>query len=184
VSATRTRAFDEPVPAAVTGDPLAPVRLALVEAARRDVAAVLARADRDAAQEVAAARAEADTVLRAARAEGQAEAASVAAAEHARVRLEARAEVLAAQSAAYDALRSTVHSRVVALLDEAGFEPVRARFEEQARAELGSGATIAQGSDGILVAELGDRRITLDLRAVADRALEDLGDEVEGLWRR
>jgi vacuolar-type H+-ATPase subunit E/Vma4 len=180
----RTGALDEPVPAAIPDDPLAQVRVALVEAARRDVAAELARADGDAAEELAAARAEADAELRAARAEGEAEARSVAAAEHARVRLEARAEVLAAQSAAYEGLRSTVHSRVVALVDEPGFEHVRARFEERARAQLGAGVAVARGSDGTLVAELGDLRITLDLRTVADRALQDLGDEVEGLWRR
>jgi hypothetical protein len=168
---------------APTGTPLktalAPVRAALLDRARADAAAALAAADTDAAAVLAEAREQAAALLREAREQGEREAAALRTREHARAGREARSVVLGAQRTALDELRRRTRVAARALRDDrALLDRLRARLVT----DLGPDAVVREHPDGGLVADAPGRRVDASLPALADRALDGLGGEVQALW--
>jgi vacuolar-type H+-ATPase subunit H len=161
---------------------LAPVRTALVAAAQADAAAALAAAEAEATATVAAAEAQAAELVARARAEGAADAEAMLAADRARGGREARRIVLAARRQAYDLLRGRARAGVAALRADPAYPAILERLTARARALLGADAGIAPHPDGGVLASAPGRRCDLSLPALADRAVDSLGPEVERLW--
>jgi hypothetical protein len=164
------------------GDPLAPVRSFLLARARAD-----ARRDRDDAAaagsaQLARARQEAGAILADARRKGRADGASAAAAERARARREAQALLLAARRQAYEELLRRSRAGAAALRDDPDYSALRAHLTRLARERAGAAATVVEPPGGGVVATGPDRRVDCSLAALAERAVDALGVEVEGLW--
>ena len=143
---------------------------------------MVAEADADADATLAAAQREADVIRCAARAEGESDAAAVLAAERARVRRQARAVVLAAQREAYDELRSQVVLALSAVRDDPGYGPWRDRLVEHVRRVLGTDAVVSEPAEGGVLAEANGRRALYTLVGLADRVIDSMGADIEGLW--
>ncbi|MGZ4544935.1 MAG: hypothetical protein ACXVXT_06045 [Blastococcus sp.] len=161
---------------------LAPVRAALLARAHAAADAVLAEADADAEAALAEARQQAAALLADARARGERDAATADARERAHARREARTTVLGAQRAAYEDLRRRGHEAARALRTGPGYPALLAHLTARARAELGPTAVVREHPDGGVVAEAPGRRLDATLAALADRALDGLGPDVQGLW--
>lgn len=161
---------------------LAPVREGLLAQARADADATLAAADADVAAVLAEAREQAATILADARARGERDAATLEARERARARREGRSAVLQAQRVAYEELGRRGREAAQLLRADPGYPALVARLTDRARAELGPGAVVREHPGGGVVAEATGRRLDDTLEALADRALADLGSEVQGLW--
>jgi hypothetical protein len=161
---------------------LAPVRAALLAAAEADAAALLAAADAEVAAAVAAAEAQAAELVARARAEGAADAETMLAADRARGGREARRIALAARREAYELLRDRARAGVAALPADPAYPAILARLTARARALLGADAEIAPHPDGGVLGSAPGRRCDLSLPALADRAVDSLGPEVERLW--
>ena len=143
---------------------------------------MVAEADADADATLAAAQREADVIRGAARAEGESDAAAVLAAERARVRRQARAVVLAAQREAYDELRSQVVLALSAVRDDPGYGPWRDHLVEHVRTVLGTDAVVSEPAEGGVLAEANGRRALYTLVGLADRVIDSMGADIEGLW--
>ena len=163
-------------------DPLAPLRDALLARARAQAAALVAAADEEAARVETGARDEADRLLRAAREQGTADATAAMADVQARARRQARAAVLAARGAAYDALRVRSREAVTALVTDPRYPAARARLRARAAAALGPDAVVTERPDGDVVATSAGRQVVAGLATAADQVLDQLGAEVETLW--
>lgn len=151
---------------------LVPVREALLRIARADADAVLTAADRDVAELLADADAEASQLRARARAQAEEDTAALEAAEHSRVLREARSIELRARTAAYEALLSAAAAAARSRLAQ---DPeVVAAMTERAHAVLGAGATLTRTPDGGLVAEAEGRRLGLPLATLVERAVADL----------
>lgn len=162
--------------------PLTPVGAALLASARREADAVLADADDEVAAELAEAQGRADAILSEAAAQGAADAEAVMRTELLRARREARGVVLRAQEQARGRLRSEVHARLRALREDPAYPELREALAARARADLGPGAAVEDDPSGGVVATDGSRRASYSLAALADRVLDGMGGEVEGLW--
>jgi vacuolar-type H+-ATPase subunit E/Vma4 len=165
-------------------DALGPVRSALLARARADAAAEVARAEAEARGTLEEAGRRADAVREEARSRGEADAHAVLVAMQARSRREARSVVLGAQSEVVAALRDRVHAGLGGLRDDPTFGDMERRLEAQARTLLGPDARLTPDPSGGFVAESAGRRAELTLAAVADRALDRLGPDLQGLWSR
>lgn len=163
-------------------DPLLPVREALLARARADAERLLAEVDAEGEAIIARARVEADAIRAEARAQGEADAAAVLVAERARGRRQARAVVLAAQRESYAGLRARVVEQVATLRDDPGYAAWCDGLREQVRAALGPGAVVSEHPEGGVLGEASGRRVTHTLAMLAERALDALGPDVEGLW--
>jgi vacuolar-type H+-ATPase subunit E/Vma4 len=151
---------------------LAPVRDALLSAARADADAVLAEAARDVDEQRSRAEAEAGALLESARAQAAADAAVMADAARSRVLREARSVELRARRAAYDALVAAAADAVRA---EVATDPdVVAALTRQARRAAGPDARLTPLPDGGMAAELGARTVVLSLTALVEGAVSDL----------
>ena len=166
----------------LTQDPLAPVRAALLADAERDAARTLAAADADVEALRARTARECDRLRRDARARGEADARVVVAAERARTRRQARAVVQRARGEAFDELRRQVRVAAAGLRGAADYPELRRHLEEQARALVGDDARLSEPADGGVLAEVGGRRAALSLTGLADRVLDRLGPDLEGVW--
>ncbi len=171
-----------PAPAPPADDPLAPVRRALLSAARRDAAVTVSAADTEAGRILAEARATAEAIRAEARSQGEADGRGVVAAERVRVRRQARAVVLRVQGEAYATVRQEVHRSVAALREDPGYPAARERLANQARSALGPDATVTESPEGGVVARAGGRRAVLTLTTLADRVLDSVAPDLEGLW--
>ncbi|WP_439657894.1 hypothetical protein ACSHWB_36670 [Lentzea sp. HUAS TT2] len=160
-------------------DALAPVRAALLTRARADAERELAAARLDADATLASARAEARTILGKAARAGRADAVSSIAAEHEKARRAARRLELNAQREIYDELHRRVTDAVALAFAEPGR---RDDLVSMIRAELGAGATVRDAARGGATGEAAGRVVDLGVEAVADRAVDALGDEVRALW--
>lgn len=179
---TTTTPASAPTPR-TAGDPLEPVRTAILDAARADAAARIDDAVQRGEQARRRAQAEADRIREAARAEGRADAEQVRLEQQARARRRARATVLHAQRAALDELTDAVHDRVRALwTDHATRDHVRGHLVDLARRRHGPDAVITDHPDGGIVVTVDDARATYLLRDLADRVIASLGDDLVGLW--
>ncbi len=163
-----------------TADPLAPVRDALLQRARDEVAALVGSAEADADATLTKARQEADDLRAQARAQGEADAEAVLVSARTRARRQARSAVLAAQRDLYDALRRGVHRAASDLRHDPGYDTLRDRLEQRAREVLGPEAEVSEPADGGVVAQAGGRRFVCTLADLADAALAAV--DVEGLW--
>lgn len=159
------------------------LRAALVEEARREAAARVEAAERAAAERVALARAEAERLTEKARQEGREETARATRRLRSEARRRAREQVLRARRDAVERLRS----RSVEQLRENVTGRTAAELEQRlvrlARAQLGDDADIETGPGGGLVARADGRRVDYRIPALVDRALEEMGEEVEDLWQ-
>ncbi|MCO5967793.1 hypothetical protein [Actinoallomurus soli] len=157
-----------------------PVVRYLIRTARRDADRIRAEAAAHAAATVGRARAEADALLADARAAGAAEGAALAAENLIRARREARAIVLRARRDACERLRAQVRAAVSALVRD---DPALAdRLRALARDLAGAGAEIVPGAGGGFIARGDGTLVDCSPSALADRAFEALGAEVERLW--
>jgi vacuolar-type H+-ATPase subunit E/Vma4 len=163
-------------------DPLAVVREALLDNARRDAAATLADADAAASAVVAQARAEADALLAEARSRGEDDGAAVLAAEWARSAREARGLVLAERRAAYDALRQRARDLVSALREDPSYPALLEVLRQRVSRELGPDATLREHERGGIVGESAGRRVVFTLDDLADGIVDQLGDDLDELW--
>ena len=163
-------------------DPLLPVREALLARAEAEAQKLLAEVDAEADASIARAQAEADAIRAEARAQGEADAAEVLVAERARARRQARAVVLAAQRDTYDELRSRVVRDLPALRADPAYATWCDRLGEVVRTVLGPDAVVTEHPGGGVIGEVTGRRVAYTLMGLADRALDSLGSDVEGLW--
>lgn len=163
-------------------DALAPVRAALLERARADAARTLSDAQRDADALLGGARAEAEALLDSARARGAEEAAAVLAAERAHARRSVRAAELQVRREAYDELRERTAARLRERCAGPGGPALAARMAEHVRAVLGPDALIGAVPGGGVRGHLDGRFADCSVEALAERAVEALGPEVEALW--
>lgn len=171
-------------PAAAPSDPLDAVRLALLEDAEAEAEEIVGAATDDGAAVVERARQDADAAVDQARRRAEATSAANAALVTTRARRDAHARVLRA----HEQLHREVVGRVRAAFERARDDPrypsLLDRLTAIAIAELGEQAIVERDPrpGGGVVAVDGSRRVDLRLAALADRALEQLGDEVGGLW--
>lgn len=163
-------------------DALAPVRDALLERARADAARTLAAAERDADTLLEGARAEADALLGAARARGAEEAAAVLAAERSRTRRTVRTAELQVRREAYDELRERTAARLREHCAGPEGRALTAWMAERVRAALGADAVIVPVPGGGVRGYVPGRFADCSVDALAERAVEALGSEVEALW--
>jgi vacuolar-type H+-ATPase subunit E/Vma4 len=163
-------------------DALAPVRAALLERARADAARTLARAQRDADALLEGARAEADALLDAARSRGAEEAAAVLAAERSRTRRTTLTAELEVRREAYDELRERTAARLRERCAGPDGRVLTARMAERVRAALGPDAVIVPAPGGGVRGHVAGRFADCSVDALAERAVEALGPEVEALW--
>ena len=162
---------------------LAPVRAALLDAARADAAAVRAQAERDAEQILRDATGRADAILDEARRRGRAEATALLAATEAGTARSARRAELVARRESLDALRA----RVATLLRECFTGPDAARIDARLRAQvrglLGDEAAITAVDGGGMFGRTPGRFVDASVAVLAERAVEALGARVEQLWQ-
>jgi vacuolar-type H+-ATPase subunit E/Vma4 len=158
---------------------LAPLRQALLDAARSDAQRVRDEAERDAAGVVGEAARRAAEMGEEARRRGVADGEERLARSRAAARREARAVVLRAQRCAYDGLRAAAAEAVADLLRPEG---ERARLRAVLVDALGGGeASVEESPDGGLRATAPDgRSVDASAQRLVDVALADL--DVEGLW--
>lgn len=161
---------------------LAPVRAALLQAARAQAADIVARARRDAAALLADARRDAAETVERGRAEGQAQAGPLAAARLSHGRQEARAQLLRARREAYDELRRQVRAAVAGLPAEPGYPRLLAGLTRAALAAAGPGATASSHPDGGVVATGPGVVVDCSLPALADQAVAAVSPQLGSLW--
>jgi hypothetical protein len=79
---------------------------------------------------------------------------------------------------------ATTRRAVLDLRADPRYPALLDHFEQVARRQLGADAVIERDPDGVggIVAHQGDRRVDYSLAALADRALDTLGDDIERLW--
>ncbi|MFH8680755.1 hypothetical protein [Streptomyces lydicus] len=163
-------------------DPLGPVRAALLRAAREEADRLRADARRDAAAVLAAAHAQAGALLREARRQGEAEGSRAAAAAVARARRTSRNDLLEAKARVRDALRRRVAEQVRQCRNEPTWAAARDRLVRRVRLALGADATVSEHPEGGVVGTAPGRTVDLSLDAMAARALDRAGAEIESLW--
>ncbi|GAB2856353.1 hypothetical protein [Nocardioides pacificus] len=163
-------------------DPLGPVRAALLARAEAEAQRLLAEADEEASGVLAQARAEADGIRAAARAQGELDAARELVSARARIRRRARTAVLSAQRDAYAELRARVLDELAGLRGDPGYGAWCDRLRERVQAVLGADARVVDSPSGGVVAEADGRRVECTLVGLADRVIDGLGADVEGLW--
>ncbi len=161
---------------------LAPVRAALLRAAREQAATTTARARRDAAALLASARRDAAAAVAQGRADGQAEARPLVAAQLSRGRQEPRSQLLRARRDAYDQLRQQVLAGVAALPGEPGYRALLDRLTKAALAAAGPGATASPHPDGGVIATAPGVVVDCSLPTLASQAVEAISAELGSLW--
>ena len=161
-------------------DALAPLQEVLLARAQEYAGRVRADAEAAATRTLGKARTESTQILEAAREQGAADAEEVLAGQRARVRGQVRALVLQAQRVAYDDLRRTACADARHMVaDDPG---LTARLGALGRDRLGPDATVTAEADGTVVVELGGRRWSWSPDALAQHAVDELGEAVEQLW--
>jgi vacuolar-type H+-ATPase subunit E/Vma4 len=165
-------------------DALRPLHAELLRRARAEADQILADANAEARDVLDGAENEAHRIIDNARAAGAAEALMAQAAERARTRRAHQSGVLAAQRNGYEQLRARATDAVHQLRDEPGYPALRERLAARAVQVLGTGTGVVVTEDpaGGIVAEAAGRRLDLSLTAFAERALERVEVDIDGLW--
>jgi vacuolar-type H+-ATPase subunit E/Vma4 len=161
---------------------LEPMRVALLAQARADAAAILDRARAQARTEREHAESEAAAITECAAAAGRARAAGQLAARQRAAAAAGRAQLLAAQCAAYDRWRAESTDAVLGLHAEPGYARIRDGLRAMAVRLLGPDAVIVDDPDGGVVAQGDGRMLDLRLRTIAARALDRVEPEIGELW--
>jgi len=166
------------------GVTLAPLRDALLADARGAAARVHADAAAQVASGLAAARADAFAMVARARGEGEQRADREARRQISAQRRISQGRILAARRAAYESLRAEALAGAQRLRDEPAYPALLDSLEAAARARLGPVAVIERDppASGGVIARDGGRMIDATLPALVERALADIGSEVEALW--
>jgi vacuolar-type H+-ATPase subunit E/Vma4 len=160
---------------------LQPVREALLAAAHAEAERTVRAAQEAADHALAEASDRARALVEQGRREGGADADAALTSERSRTHRRARGLVLAAQRAAYDALRAGVQQQVAALPQDPAWPDMREQLAVRARQLLGADAELADVPGGV-VARAGSRTVELTVSSLADAELVELGPEVEKLW--
>ncbi|MEV4380575.1 V-type ATP synthase subunit E family protein [Streptosporangium sp. NPDC049644] len=163
-------------------DALAPLAEALSRQVEIDTAEIAAGAEEEAAELVAAARQEARSILADARADGAAQARADAVTERVHAERRARNTELAAQREALDELCARSAAAVRALRDDPCYPGLLDRLSALTRSAGGADMVVKEQPDGGVLAEGRGRRVDCTLSALAARAVDALGAEVERLW--
>jgi vacuolar-type H+-ATPase subunit E/Vma4 len=166
----------------MTGDPLRPVRDALLDGARERADGLRGEAGAAAAATIAAARRRAESILAEARATGRAEGEAAARRARAGARREAGAIVLAAHRAAFDELRRQVREAVRGLRADPCYPALLDRLTRIARTAAGPGAAVVEHPSGGVEAWSAGIRVDLSADALADRAIAGLSGKAATLW--
>jgi vacuolar-type H+-ATPase subunit E/Vma4 len=153
---------------------LVPVQEALLAAARSQAEQILATAQQAAREVLGQAQAQAEEIRAQARARGEANGADLIAAARSRAGRQARAVVLAAVRAEYEALREAARNAVAGLTDDPDYQFVRRRMTVSLRRLLGEEAQVHDAAGGGVVATVPGRSADLSLARLADRAVEDV----------
>ncbi len=161
---------------------LAPVRAALLAAARADAAATRERAEQEAGRIVADAAARAEELMGRARRRGRDAADAVAEAERARARRAVRGAELRGRREAYDALLDRVAQLLRARCAGPDGPRIADRLTAGARAFLGADAVTGPGGRGGVTGRAPGRVVDGSVTVLAERAVAALGAEVERLW--
>jgi len=163
---------------------LEPVRAALLADAGAEADRIVEEATRSATETMAAAETEAEATIE--RSRRRAELSSRAHSERvlARLRNDEQRGLHDAQLQLLSQLIETVHVSARRLRDDPRYPALLDQLESMARAQLGEDAVIERdpNPDGGLVARAGTRRVDYRLPVLAERALDDLSDEVAELW--
>ena len=172
---------------ATDGGPMnvAPLRESLLETTR----SALAEEDRQeraaAAERLAAAREQAETTVMRAQAEGKHTAEREGKRLRATALREAREATLRAQQALVDDLRRQAREAALRLRETVEYPALVDRLAEGAREQLGPEALLEldpEGTGGVR-GRAGSRSVDYTLPVLVDRALDELGERVEELWR-
>lgn len=134
---------------------------------------------------IAAAEAEARRLTRQGRAEGERAAEHEAVRRRAAATRRAREIRLEAQRRQVEELRRRAREAVLELRDDARYRELVERLSRAAREQLGDDAEIVvdpPGAGGV-IGRRGDASVDYTLPAIADRVVDDLGVELEELWR-
>lgn len=164
---------------------LGPLRAALLEQADADAERRRGEVEAECARRLEAARAEAGVLVEQGRLEGRRAARQEGARRRGAAHRRAREAELAARGALFEELRSRARAGAVELRSDPGYPALLDRLTGAARAQLGADAEIEvdRPGGGGVGARSGRRSVDYTLPALADRALADLGGEVEKLWR-
>ncbi len=161
---------------------LKPVRAALIRDAEADAQRAIDAAQAEADRIIANARHTARQTAETARAAGRKAGTRAADADVAGLRRGLRNQLLAARDDAYRSWRQEGAEAVLRLRDDPRYQSWKEALTRTARDMLGADAHVVEHPQGGVVAELGSRRVDLSLPALADRALDQVAEEVDGLW--
>ena len=161
---------------------LAPVRAYLLRGVEVEASRLLAEAHAQADSILRQARHDAAETVDRARARGEADAVAASAAERSRGRDQARSIMLGAQREAYQDLRAQVLTAVDGLRTESGYQELLSRLTTLATRAAGPGAAITVQPEGGVLARSDGIVVDCTLPRLADRAVDELGDQVRELW--
>jgi vacuolar-type H+-ATPase subunit E/Vma4 len=157
---------------------LEPVRAAMQRRAAAEAESIIATARRDAAALLAGAHREAETAEARARADGMALAAPLAAAERSRGRRAARTTLLAAQRGLRDEIEGRIRAAILSLPGQPGYGELRDRLAALARAAAGPGAVVSEDPRGGVIARAPGVLVDCSLPRLAERVIDALGPQI------
>jgi hypothetical protein len=160
-------------------DALAPVRQALLGAARIEADRLRTTAEQERERKLTTARQRANRIRAEARDRGQADADEAGATDEAVAGRAGRHLILRARRDAYEHLRQAVEYRVAGWMAEPA---VDAELRARVAGALGPGISLAAIPGG-LAGTTGGRRVEITASALTDEALQELGTSAEKLWQ-
>lgn len=160
---------------------LAPVRDALLRAAREDARRTLDASQAQTRRAISDAEHRAEVVRGEARASGAAAADVALATERAQVRRQGRAIVLRARREAYEKLCTQVEMAGEAIVDRPSYQAMREALIAAAHRELGPDADVVDVRGGGIVARSGRREMDLSLATLAHRAADAVANRLDEL---
>jgi hypothetical protein len=163
---------------------LEPVRAAMLHRAEQDAAALLAAARAAAETATARARQDADRAVAQAAADGAAQARPVAMAELSRSRQAARSVALAKDVDVRGEVVAKIRAAVMALRNEPGYPLLRDRLSRLAVEAAGPGAVVTEHPDGGVIAKADGVTVDCSLGRLADRAIAALDPAISALCAR
>jgi vacuolar-type H+-ATPase subunit E/Vma4 len=161
---------------------LEPVRAELLQRATADAQRMISDAQSEASRIIEEASCVAQQVTEKARLAGEAAGKQIAAGQAASLRQALRRELLTAQDEAYRQWRHSSLEAALRLRDDPKFTHWQDALHRAAYAVLGEEAKVVDDLHGGIIAESGRRRLDLSLSAIAERVLDQIAPEVNGLW--
>lgn len=159
-------------------------RDAVLAEAREHARQVREQAGPAADEQLRAARVDAAALVDEAQREGREAAQRQQRHERSEARRENRETVLAARGDAVEQLRYRVLEHLDQARDGAAYDGLLGRLETVARRQLGGRCEVEEDTEaGGVLATAGGRRVDYRLPTLVERALADLGSELEELWR-